>query len=108
MTTSYRVFFRHNSDIVGREDFEAEDDATAMVMASLLCDACSDVCERFELWQGVRRVDTSVRARPKASVEELTEERQRALVRHEEILRDGRWAISASKRLLGQIGRLRH
>ncbi|HKW54150.1 MAG TPA: hypothetical protein VJO12_10685 [Stellaceae bacterium] len=26
-------------------------------MANALCEACADVCDRFELWQGVRRVE---------------------------------------------------
>jgi len=37
---------------MGRHDFEAEDDRAAMILAEVLCDACSDMCGFFELWQG--------------------------------------------------------
>jgi CheY-like chemotaxis protein len=52
---SYRIYFRdHEGLTAGRHDFYASDDDAAMVIAALLCDACSDVCETFELWDGTR------------------------------------------------------
>jgi hypothetical protein len=48
----YRVYFRGAAFIHGRHDFVAEDDVAATVMAELLYEACSDRCERFELWRG--------------------------------------------------------
>jgi hypothetical protein len=55
----YRVYFVNwNASIAGWDDFDAEDDAQAAVIARLLRHACSDRCAGFELWKGVRRVDT--------------------------------------------------
>lgn len=54
----YRIYFRHRKDgIVGRDDFEAEDDRSGMAIAAVLCDACGDVCDSDEPWQGVRRAN---------------------------------------------------
>jgi hypothetical protein len=54
----YRVYFLNEGGrIEAGEDFEAESDAVALVVADALCEACADVCDRFELWQGVRRVE---------------------------------------------------
>ena len=54
----YRVYFLNgNGRIEAGHDFDAESDAVALVVADALCEACSDVCDRFELWQGVRRVE---------------------------------------------------
>ena len=54
----YRVYFRNQQKfVVGRDLFDAEDDARAMAIARTLCDACSDICTGFDLWQGVRQVE---------------------------------------------------
>jgi hypothetical protein len=39
------------------EEFDAESDTMALVVADALCEACADVCDRFDLWQGTRRVE---------------------------------------------------
>src|SRR5690242_1941453 len=58
MANLYRIFFRDGAKaIVGRDDFRAEDDASAMVVGHMLADACADLCTEFDLWQGTRRVD---------------------------------------------------
>ena len=54
----YRVYFLNESGrIEAGHDFEAPSDAAALIVADMLCEACADVCDRFELWQGVRRVE---------------------------------------------------
>lgn len=54
----YRVYFLNQGGrIEAGHDFEAESDAVALVVADALCEACADACDRFELWQGVRRVE---------------------------------------------------
>ena len=55
---SYRVYFLNEGGrIEAGHDFDAESDAVALVVADALCEACADACDRFELWQGVRRVE---------------------------------------------------
>jgi hypothetical protein len=48
----YRIFLRGHGAILGRQDVEAENDRAAMILAEVLCDACSDMSDFFELWQG--------------------------------------------------------
>lgn len=56
--TPYRVYFlNEDGRIEAGHDFEAESDTVALVVADALCEACADICDRFELWQGVRRVE---------------------------------------------------
>jgi hypothetical protein len=52
----YRDFFRSEEGICGHDDFDVRDDDTALTIAALLADACSDRCTSFDLWQGTRQV----------------------------------------------------
>lgn len=55
---SYRVYFLNEGGrIEAGHDFGAASDPAALVVADMLCEACADVCDRFELWQGVRRIE---------------------------------------------------
>ncbi len=103
---SYRIYFRDRAGrIVGRDDFAAEDDLAAMAIAQLLRDACSDVCETFDLWRGTRHVDGSfgIVARPSESATEITARMQESLIEREEALQRSRWTIARSKRLLERL-----
>jgi len=104
MPCCYRIFF-HDAvgDIVGRQDFEAEDDGMALTIATLLFDACSDVSHNFELWESTRLVNESYFARAQAIGRQLSTQRQAAVARTEEQLRDSQWAVASSKRLLEQL-----
>jgi hypothetical protein len=85
---SYRIFFRAQAAIVGRDDFEAESDQTASIIAEALCDACSDSCDSFELWQGTRAVSARHASLVQVDGGRLTAQMQEVVVRHEELLRD--------------------
>lgn len=82
--TTYRIYFRtEDEQIVGRDDFEADSDARALVVGRTLRDACSDKCAAFEVWQGTRHVDMPCRnwaglsaERVQARVEEIVLEHQ--------------------------------
>lgn len=107
---SYRIYFHGRSgSIQGRDDVDAEDDRSAVIMAELLWEACSDVCETFEVWQGIRRVDEpcTARSRPSLGARQVTARMQEALIRREEAIRDSRWAIARSQRLLERMDRLK-
>jgi hypothetical protein len=71
-----------------------------MILAEVLCDACSDMCGFFELWQGCRRVGAGYARLVHISASMLNAEMQEAIVRHEETLRDSRWHVAESRRLL--------
>ena len=104
----YRVYFRNQSKfVVGRDDFDAEDDACAMAIARTLCDACSDVCTAFELWQGVRQVEMSSSPRsPDLNFDEIAAQVQNIVVERELVLRHTQWIVADSRRLLEETQRL--
>lgn len=87
MLPTYRIYFRSSKGhILGREDFEAQDDRTALDIATVLGNACSDVCAGFELWAGGRRVDTAFTVSRITDAEKLNATTQEAVARHEERL----------------------
>ena len=105
----YRVYlYSASGSLQGRDEYEAEDDRAAMTVAEHLCDACSDVCQSFELWDGVRRVDSSFSRMPHPSVtfEKVSVAAQHSVIRCAEALRDSEWAVARSKRLTERIERL--
>lgn len=96
---TYRVYFRTRDGFIrGREDFAADDDTTALVMAEIVFESCSDTVQYFDLWCGDRVV---LAPRPSAlTLLEVIEQRQSNIVAMEENIRDGAWAIASSQRLL--------
>jgi hypothetical protein len=100
---TYRVFFRCRTGIIiGRQDLlDADDDGSAVAMASRLFDACCDVAAGFELWHGPRLVATSyARRQQDEDAGSINAETQASVARYEELLVDSRWAIAKSQRLL--------
>jgi hypothetical protein len=115
---SYRIYFRtrdvattdgpndvfrmRKGRIGGRDDFEACDDRNALLIAQLLSDACADVCETFELWEGDRKIDTT-RAVPHATAEQVNARNQEIVIEQEMVMRDSNWHIATSRRLLERL-----
>jgi hypothetical protein len=103
----YRIYFRTAPGLIaGRDDFLAADDTSALIIANMLADACADICEEFELWDGVRRVDEPRAPKPKPR--RSTESAQDTVVEREIALRDSNWAVARSKRLLARLEKLGH
>lgn len=101
----YRIFFRRGSDIVGRQDYDADDDRSAWWIGVQLCEACGDQCERFEIWEGTRRLAAA--PSPSATVADVIGRSQRRLVEVEEAIRRSEWSIRQSARLLQRLNALR-
>ena len=103
MSTAYRVFFRdEDKAIVGRDEFHADDDASAIVIGHMLADACADRCAEFELWQGTRRVDGGLAKGGFPSADKIAG----IVIEREIAIRDSRWTIADSARLLERTSRL--
>ena len=102
----YRMYFLVADRIGAREDFQADNDIDAIRIAQVLCDACSDSCNSFELWQEERKVDTAQRSQP-VSLAELTQAHQQLVPETEEVILKSEWAIAQSKRLIECIERLK-
>jgi len=97
--------------ITARDEFEAENDETAITIAGLLSDACSDLSPGFELWQGARRVVPDVKkqaaAHPNQSSTAITLQLQNIVLEREEIIQQSHWLIAKSARLLARVDELR-
>lgn len=105
----YRVYlYGATGSFAGRHEFEAGDDLTAMTVAEHLCDACSDICETFQLWDGARSVDISFSKTPHPAVplEQISLRFQNSMIESEEAIRRSDWAIARSKRLVERINLL--
>ncbi len=61
----YHLYLIFEDKILVRQDFHAENDDIASGIAAIVADACSDRCDKLEVWNGTRIVmnDTSLRAR---------------------------------------------
>src|SRR5690348_13191155 len=102
---TYRIYFRNqHAFIVGRDDFVAVDDEDAMVIGGKLVEACSDLCTGFEIWQSTRRLDTPGQTMPDAN--EIAARVQDIVLERELALRDSKWVIAESARLLKETERL--
>jgi hypothetical protein len=101
-STAYRLYFLDKSGICGRDDFDAECDDTAIKMAKLLADACSDRCTSFDVWQGTRQVTgvMTVLPQPGVRLSELTKKVQALTIERAEAIRDSSFAIASSRRLV--------
>src|SRR5215472_1613305 len=98
----YRIYLMVAGRIRAREDFKADNDIDAIRIAQTLCDACSDSCNSFDLWQGERKVDPPQGFQP-VSFAELTQAHQQIVVETEETLVESDWTIAQSKRLIERI-----
>lgn len=106
----YRVYFRsHAGTILGRDEFEAEDDRSAQVIAASLGDACSDISPSFDLWQGARRVATARSSVPgrQTSASEMHDQVLMRVIERQKIIQRSGWAIASSRRLLDRLDQVR-
>ena len=104
---SYRMYFLASERIEGRQDFEADEDITAIRIAGVLHDACSDICQSFELWQGTRQIRAQQTDHFRANLAELTEDHQRLTIDTEELISQSDWRIARSRRLIETLDRIK-
>jgi hypothetical protein len=106
----FRLYFLDwRGRISARDEFEAEDDDSAITIAVMLHEACADCSPSFELWRGASRLvppGTSP-SKPSQSIAEVTLKTQETVLEREELLQQSYWAIAKSKRLLARLERLR-
>ena len=104
---SYRMYFWTSGKIACREDFEADNNTAAISIARVLYETCSDVSDHFELWQGSRPVHDPYKPNPeKICLADLIESHQRIVVEKEETIRDSKWMIAESRRLIEALNGL--
>ena len=106
--TGYRMYFLVADRITGREDFDAADDVAALSIARILCEACSDICQSFELWQGTRRLRARQPPYRRATaLADLDDAGQRAAIETEEAIARSQWRIAQSERLFARLKAVR-
>ncbi len=76
----------------------------ALVVAEQLCDALSDMCQSFELWQYQRVV---AKLPPIGGADGLRERAQAIVVEREEAMQSSAFAIRSSQRLLDRLNQAR-
>ena len=102
---TYRVYFRASTRIVGRHDFTTDDDQSAVTIADVLCDACSDCCDSFEVWNGDHRVIGLTPHSPR-SANVILGRKQRSIVEFEEAIQQSDWVVANSRKLLERLDQL--
>lgn len=98
---TYRLYFWAAGRIVGRHDFDAEDDRAAGAISAQLFDACSDNCEAYDLWSGQRRVPIAGPPLKRVSLDVLSAIHQETIVEVAKAISRSQWSVAQSRRLLG-------
>jgi hypothetical protein len=99
---TYRIYFFGAQEVIGRHDFEADNNTIAIQMAQALFDACSDNCQLFDLWQGTKRISIPRLFQP-TSFAELSAASQERVMQTEEQIAQSEWLVAKSRRLLAQL-----
>lgn len=92
--------------IVGRADFDAPDHAQSLLISATIYDACSDIAQRYELWNKDKLVAAPKTVEPGA-LKALTARQQQIVIDTEIALHDSGSLISESQRLLEQMKTLK-
>lgn len=101
--SSYRLYLLGDDGIIrGYFDFAAESDKAAFDLAELALDACSDRATHFELWHDAHLLNLAALP-PMTTYEQVLASRQAQVVAFEERMRDSRWAVATSERLLARL-----
>ena len=101
--SSYRLYLLGDDDIIqGYFDFAAESDQAAHEIAMHAFDACADRATQYELWHDSRLINRTAPA-PMTTLEQVVANRQAQIVALEEYMRDSRWTIASSERLLARL-----
>ena len=107
----YRLYFVNRSGAIqAREEFFAPSDDVALVVASVVCRACSDICHTYELWQDGRQVlafDGSRADTPVGPTDDQAARIQKITLRVEESLQRSHWTIARSLKLIEETELLR-
>jgi hypothetical protein len=103
----YRIyFFDRERQIVGRDDFVAATDLDALAIAETLSDACADRCAGYELWEGTRRIERGSLTGKLGPPQAIATSVQETVLERELAIRNSKWAIADSARLLDETSRL--
>lgn len=101
---NYRLYcYDRTGSLVCRDDFEAENNGEAKAIASAICDACSDVHHRFELWKGDLPIDGGETLCSVLRVGGLSDRARKTVIDHEKALMESSWRVCESRRLSERV-----
>jgi len=100
----YRLYLKSWSNhTIGRADFNADDEATALAIAAGIFQSCSDIASGVEIWKGAEMIFSSKQSSLPGVRADLADEQQRLIISTEIALRDSGWQISESRKLIEAI-----
>lgn len=107
----YQLYFLGKTgDIRNADEFEAQTDGDATLIADHIHEAVCDLYAGYELWQETRRVirlvDGGGDARPYLDYERINARMQASIIRREEIMQASETAFARSRRLLERLSTL--
>ena len=108
MATTYLLFFLGESGgVIGSHDFEASSDPIATAIAVLLSDACSDVCDGFQVWRGKQRVASlwPMNGASASIAARMSTAARKAAIEREHLILLSRFRVSQSKKLWARVAR---
>lgn len=101
--SDYRLFFLDDKGAIqARQEFVAEQDLAAVILSSLVWQACSDVYAGYDLWCFNRRVVCAldgIGLIPPPLLEQTAREMQERILVMECELQRSRWRVAKSSRL---------
>lgn len=101
--SSYRLYLLGYDGIIrGYFAFAAESDKAAFELAEVALDSCSDRATHFELWHGAHLLNLAAHP-PMTTYQQVLASRQAQVVAFQERMRDSRWAVATSERLLARL-----
>ena len=104
----YRLYLLDATKAIkAREEFLAPNDADALIIASVVADACADEHAGYELWSLARCVFGPSPAIAPPSLSELSQGHQQAILDLVDALQRSRWAVAKSRRLIEKKNELR-
>jgi hypothetical protein len=106
----YRILLRKRvgGDVVGRADYQSDDDTMALVIGAALFEICSDVAKQYELWRGDDLLAASGKIDITSLLSNLPHGHKQTVVDAAMAMRDSGWAIAKSNQLretLKMLGR---
>jgi hypothetical protein len=100
----YTLYLRNGSEtVLARQEINVDSDTEAATVAAVLHDACSDMVQRSEIWRGAHQVPETALPEPVPTAHQVNARLQQIILEREIALRDSRWQVAESRRLLQRI-----
>ena len=104
---TYRFYIHDASDAASAlQELVADTDDDAVILATVIANACGDVCTNFEVWEGQRLLIHATVSGNGPTAAQLGRRAQMIVLDRELALRDSQTALAESRTLLKNIDAL--